>query len=151
MSNLCIECEEREAKFSVKGGPLKSDKFHTLCRQCFDSQKERIKSDLKNSIEVLSWHDKKGCYDRLLQQGKVFLQGSKKYDISIQIIINDYGTEVLLNNSIINEIPGLSIITWNKTSSSFVKHWLVKVLDENYIQNANLIEIEARGSWRSKL
>jgi len=50
----CSECGKRPPVFRVKGGPPKTDKTHTECRQCFEGKMESLRQQRALQQRVLS-------------------------------------------------------------------------------------------------
>lgn len=54
MRRLCAECGEREPKFSVRGGRIKTDDDHTLCQQCYRALKNRERLSSEDACAPVS-------------------------------------------------------------------------------------------------
>ena len=74
------------------------------------------------------------------------------------IIISNNGAVIHLEYEdeslppIMVNIPSLTITnSWNKKNLSYLKHWLLKVLDDSSVYRANTINIIAVGGWNHNI
>jgi hypothetical protein len=156
---LCDNCNERPPLFSVRGGPLKIDRFHSLCKRCFRDQTNSVRQKTIRSTMERSINDKQNALDDLINDGEVIFVGKDvpnaedptdpTYIAKIYVIDTGAGTEAIYEKgSVGTGIPSICVTSWDKDSLKYLKHWLFKVLDDQKIYRANKIHIEASGFWR---
>lgn len=51
---LCESCRERKARFQYRG-EVRADRDHTLCFECFRSERNRRRAHALAKIDVCSW------------------------------------------------------------------------------------------------
>lgn len=163
---LCANCGERAPFFRVKGGPIKLDDKHSLCKACYRNQNNSIKSKNIGSErvmeEILAWNERHIAFGMLMSDGEVVIQGIDLPDpddpsdpeFIAKIVVTEHGagTEIVSGDKIYGtHIPALNVFSWSKENLGYLKHWLFKVFDDIKIYRANRIEITASGSWREQI
>ena len=131
----------------------------------FKEKPKKIKKELvidsKNEIRFLSWEDRNQASKIILHQKELNIVTPQK-DLTSKHDSNHVVYVIIDNNNawvevdfgcitMLNDIPALQVSAWNKVNLSYFKHWLSKVFDEFYIQQADRIVIKAKGNWRNKI
>jgi hypothetical protein len=124
-------------------------------------EKKEIIIGGKQEIRFLSWDDRNQASRIILHQKELNIVTPQKDLTSKQesthvvyVIIDNHNAWVEVDFgclTMLNDIPALHVSAWNKSNLSYLKHWLSKVFDEIYIQQADRIVIKAKGNWRNKI
>lgn len=150
---------------------MKDSILKNINKNYFSSFTEKREKDKKNSnntiknnkkeIKFLSWDDRNQSLKIIINQKEITIitpqkNLSSKYEAKhvVYIFIDDHSAWVEVDfgaQSILNDIPSLQVNSWNKSTLSYLKHWMCKVFDELYIQQSDKIIVKSKGSWRSKI
>lgn len=170
---LCDNCRERPAFFRVKGGPIKTDKWHTLCMSCHRNQRNHYQAQSKKTQDISSTEgaptmdensivfelERHSVLNKLMTAKEVVFQGrdlpdpedpsDPQFIAKIYISQAGAGSETIFGDRVIgNGIPSLMVPAWNRDNLSYLKHWLSKVLDDPKMYRANRIHIYSTEQWR---
>jgi hypothetical protein len=162
---ICLVCGQRRPLFSVRGGPVKLDNKHTLCKACYRNQYNRTHIKIKklNMTNIISLTEKQNALSKLITDGEVIFGGKDlpdpsdpsdpKFTSLIHISNGSAVTELLYDETglVATGIPALHVSLWDVNNIAYLKHWLCKVLDDPKIYRANEIKISAMGDWRLAL
>jgi len=125
------------------------------------SKSKKSKVSFDKEVKFLNWDDRNQVSKVILLQKEVTVVTPQK-DLTtssdsnhvVYITIDNHNAWIEVDFgclTMLNDVPSLQVSAWNKSNLSYLKHWLSKVFDEVYIQQADRIFVRARGNWRSKI
>lgn len=107
-----------------------------------------------NINNVLSWNDRNRAANLLKKFDKVVIATPQKYitspeddlpGLTCHVIVQDDGAWLEMDQGtriVSEEIPALTVQKWNKSTFSFLKHWLAKVYDQPEVNKSEKIIIK---------